>query len=118
MIEVDLDPGRDSSLIEGPNSPKEDLRLDAATRSSDLAARPNQHLISDHAKIQRLDHLGLEGVGLHPSANPRRTFDWGLTAGRDDLDVRMERLRESIEVTPVVDLIKGANRLDVLLRHR
>ena len=55
MIEVDLDPGRDSSLIEGPNSPEEELRLDAATRSPDLAARPNKDLVSDPAKIQRLD---------------------------------------------------------------
>jgi hypothetical protein len=83
MVEVDLDPGREPSLIEGPNGPEEELRLDAATRSSDLGARPNQDLISDRAKIQRLDHLGLEGLWLHPSANPRRTFDWRLIAGRD-----------------------------------
>jgi hypothetical protein len=100
MAEVELDSGHEPIIVVGPNPPALGIDLDPATRSFDVAAYPNQNLVSDDAKIQRFDHLGLEGVWFHPSANPRSTFE-RLSLIRDQLDLRMDVLPEGIEIAAI-----------------
>src|SRR3954470_12369816 len=61
----------------------------------------NQNPVCDDAKIQRFNHLGLEGVRFHPSANPRSTFERLLAASRDQLGLRMDVLHGGIEIAAI-----------------
>ena len=70
MFEVDLDPGCAAIRVQGPNRPHDEIEVDAASRSSDRIVLPDQDLVSSNTEIQRLHHLRLERVWLHPRAKP------------------------------------------------
>src|SRR4051812_7435543 len=101
MAEVELESCREPSLVVGPDHPAQDIDLDTASRAFDVAACPNQNPVCDDAKIQRFNHLGLEGVRFHPSANPRSTFERLLAASRDQLGLRMDVLHGGIEIAAI-----------------
>jgi hypothetical protein len=86
IVEVDLESDQKPSLVVRINGPKEEIAFEAASRSSDVVELPHQDLVPDDAKIQRLHHLGLESVWLHPSAKLSCAFERLLVASQDQLD--------------------------------
>src|SRR6476619_7055100 len=118
--EVDLEPGHEACLVVRPNRPVHEISLDAAPRSMDLGALPDQNLVSSDSKLRWLHHLGLECVWLHPSANRPDASDHRLATRRDELDLGMKGLDGGVEVTAVVGVETPLQRLDalhVVLRH-
>jgi hypothetical protein len=102
MVEVDLESDQKPGLVVRINVPEEEIVFEAASRSSDVIELPHQDLVSDDSKIQRIHHLGLEGVWLHPSAKLSCAFERLLVACQDQLDIRVNVLHDRVEVIPVV----------------
>src|SRR5215208_3776959 len=115
MVEIDLEPDRMSAFLECPDPPGHDVDLDPASRSPDLGALADHDLVFGLAKLQGFDHLGLEGVWLHPRANAIRALDRRLAAWRYEHEVGVGPHR--VKVTSVIRIDDRPNGFDVLFRH-
>jgi hypothetical protein len=72
----------------------------------------DQDLVPGDAELERLDHLRLEGVGLHPGAHRLSALELGLGARTDEDHVRMRDLDGGVEVSSVERPVGEAQTLN------